>query len=439
MLSMEGANMYKKQNKIIVGLSILFVGVAITALLSGTVAAQTTSEVGFENETVAVGESTDLIATNIPSTAPVGAYEIVLDSEEIDSVTVSGTDRFNVSTDVSNSEKTVVGYTGETSGEGGNTTLATVTIESEANAETTLSVTGIVTLSDTDGNEITPQDIGDSISITASDSSGDSGGDDSSGSSGGGGAGGGGAGGGGSDSSDGSDGPPTIDNVRSTLSLITPDSDTATEIADNDPDTAGVSVNPEGTQSVRQITFNSDLTSGSVEVTEYNNPPEQLATEISTSVAADLDDEANSSTSSDTIGDMRVFSVSDITPTTEAAEDSSATVELTVDRDRVNSPQQLSVVKETYDFEAQSTRWAQQETTVQDTSEEEVTVATEVDSFSLFVVTEIGDGTGGNSGSTNKTGGEPDEESSDFIPGFGFASSIAAFGSLGYLLKRREK
>lgn len=196
------------------------------------------------------------------------------------------------------------------------------------------------------------------------------------------------------------DAPPTVQEVRDTLNLIDPDTQTTTDIADADPDTPGVNVRPEGTESIRQINFNNEELTGSVDVTEYNNPPQQIRETIASSVADQIeeislhtDNELDDGRTVQTEpSNINVITVSDITVTSDSDdedEDRSATVEISVDRDRVDDPQNLVVVKEGYDFEEQTDRWGQLETTIQEVNEDEVTVQAEVPDFSLFAVVEI--------------------------------------------------
>lgn len=183
------------------------------------------------------------------------------------------------------------------------------------------------------------------------------------------------------------DAPPSVQEVQDTLNLIEPDADVSNEIADDNPDTPGLSVSPEGTQSVRNINFNNEDLTGTVSVREYNNPPEEVAQQVSESVADQVEGIAGDDGGADNID---VISVSDITVETEdTLADTSATVTKAVDRENVDNPDQLVVVKETFDEEAQTERWAQLETEVVETTDEEVVLEAEVESFSLFAVAEI--------------------------------------------------
>jgi len=213
---------------------------------------------------------------------------------------------------------------------------------------------------------------------------------------GGGGAGGGGGGGGG----DGDDGPPTIEQVESTLNLVEPSTTSRTEVADDDPDTPGTQVTPQETQTVRRISFNTDGLSGNVDVTEYNEPPQTVRDQVAASVAAT---DATSGTSSS----VNVLSVTDITPDNEAAAESSATVTFSVPASAVDNPQQLTVFKETYDFEQQETTWSRLETSTEEVTDEEITVDAQTDSFSLFAVSEVAQQDGGDG---QQDGGEQQDD-----------------------------
>lgn len=215
---------------------------------------------------------------------------------------------------------------------------------------------------------------------------------------------GGGGGGGGSAPApapdEGDDEPPSVQDVRDRLTLVDSTQTTA-EITDADPDTSGVTVQPEETQSVREITFNNEELTGSVDVTEYNSEQiqdisEQVAESVTNQVEnvrlhtdGSLDDDR---TVQPEPSEVDIVSVTDITVTSDSDdpnEDQSATVRLSVDRDQVDNPQNLVVVKETFNQEQQTNRWNQLETTVQETGDEEITVEAQVPDFSLFAVAEI--------------------------------------------------
>jgi len=245
----------------------------------------------------------------------------------------------------------------------------------------------------------------------------------------GGGAGGGGAGGGAEDA------PPSIQEIRSTLNLVQPSTNTETQIQDADPDTPGTSVTLEGTESVRSINFDSEGITGSVQVREYSNPPETVRTQVADSITGSGalgggdsagGDGTGESDSTDSSGaSVNVISVSDITPTSEEAEDSSATVELSVPASEVENPNQVTVVKETYDFELQQDTWSQLETTVENVGEEEITVSARAESFSLFAVAEVDQG----DGAQQVEDGQQDDQ-----PGEGLSPTTIVLGILAILV-----
>jgi hypothetical protein len=394
----------------------------------------------------------------------------VLDSDSIDSVTISGTNRFDISTDTSGSEKTVVGYTGNATGQGGTTSLATVTIDSGA-TDATLSVNDIVTFSDTTGNEIKPRNTGDSISINEDDSN--ENGDDGSSP--------GGSSGGSIDPSDAeeeqeeqeeSETAPTVDEIEETVEETEPDTTETVDVTEVGEETedGGVEVDTDAVSeeplSVDQITFESTEV-GSVTVEQYSDSDiietveesiqeqvaqvveEDVQEDIESGVEEDVEESAGEDINGDTGGTSQdsgsaasgssvsvdVATVSNIEPDNT---DVSATVTMSAARDKIDDPQQADIYKEGNDG------WVEVPTEIEEIGEEEVTFSGDVESFSVFAVaeTDAGDGNtataGDESSSTNETEDESDRNSNDFIPGFGVASSIAALGSLGYLLKRRR-
>jgi PGF-CTERM protein len=217
------------------------------------------------------------------------------------------------------------------------------------------------------------------------------------------------------------------------LKLIQPTSDTNTEISDADPDTPGLQVRPDGTEVVREISFDNEEVSGLVNVREYNNPPQKIRSSVSQSVTA-----AGAVKS----GDVSVLNMADITPDSEAAEESGATVTFTHPADEVDNPDDLTVVKDTYSFEQQEDTWRELNTTVEDIGDEEITVSAQAESFSLFTVAEVQSGTEEEE-TTNETDSteEPDdsEESDSFIPGFGVPVAVVAMIALAMLARRKQQ
>lgn len=262
---------------------------------------------------------------------------------------------------------------------------------------------------------------------------------------------GGGGGGGGQDGTSGSPeetGSSTIQDVKDTLKLVEPGSSTETPIEQGESDTAGSSVEVEESDSINKITFDRGDASGSVQVTDYGDPPEAVKEEIAESVSNDIessstnseadstDDSSSDGGESDSGGGtstgsntVNVLSVADIQPTEESTQDSSATVELTVAREKVSDPDQLSVMKEGYVFEAQEVQWIKTDTSVKEVTDEAVTIESRVDSFSLFAVVETqNSGLENTSDMDDTESKDPDSQTStdDGIPGFGFTSFIIA-------------
>ena len=282
---------------------------------------------------------------------------------------------------------------GSTSLEPGDTTDATVTATRAD--DSTSEVTDATTITSTDdsvvnvsGSTIEAVDDGtatveaelrgntDSVEVSVGEADDDDDDDDD------GGGGGGGGGGGAGDADDGAadDAPPTIAEVRSQLNLVDPSTTTQTEIADNDPDTPGTQVTPEGTEVVQSISFSEEGLSGNVDINEYSNPPQEIRSSVSESV---------SGAGAVDRGDISTISVVDITPDNDAAEESAATVTLSVPADEVTNPEQLTVVKETYSAEQQEDTWTELDTTLEEEGDEEITVSAQAESFSLFAVAEV--------------------------------------------------
>lgn len=238
---------------------------------------------------------------------------------------------------------------------------------------------------------------------------------------------------------DGPSGPPSIDGIRTQLESTDASSESDTEISDSESDSPGTTVRPDGTESVQGITFNDESVEGSVEVREYSQVSRGISDDISDSVANEVDGAEYNTDTGSSDGSVTVHSVSDITPTTTAGEDTSATVELTVDSSRVDDPDQLTVVKETYSFAAQTDRWEQLETTVDD-SADEITLEAEVESFSLFAITEIETQDEPTEETTDDTADADDSEADtdDSVPGFGLPAAIAALLAATLIAYRRQ-
>jgi len=295
-----------------------------------------------------------------------------------------------------------------------------------------------VTLEDTAGNAATYDR---SVSADMNeDTDSDDGSSDNSDSGGGGGAGS--SGGSGAPPDTGDDDPPTVQQVRDTLQLAEPAATTQTEVADDDPDTAGTQVTPEDTESVQEISFDKEGLSGNVDITEYSSPPETIREDVAESVTAA--GAVDTSGDSGTGGSVNIVSITDITPDNEAAEDSAATVTLSVPASEVTNPKRVTVVKGTYDFDAQEETWSELKTTLEEAGEEEVTVSARAESFSLFAVAEVepaDDGPAAGDGTDAQDDGQDEEPADDGGPStallvVGLLVVLAAIGA--FLYSRQE-
>lgn len=240
----------------------------------------------------------------------------------------------------------------------------------------------------------------------------DTGGDDgsSSGSGGGGGGGGGGGSGGGGGGTSSESGPPSTADVRSTLKLADPSTQTTNEMTDANQNTAGVQLELDNTDQVDMISFEDEAATGAVKTTEYADPSQQVRDEVAQSVSG-----------SDAVeGSISTISVAKITPEKEVAEESKATVTFSVPADEVDNPEQVTVVKEDWVFEKQEETWVKLDTTLEEVGEDDVTVSAETDGFSMFAVTEVSTATAETSQSNNS------EKTNDESPGFGVTTALLA-------------
>jgi PGF-CTERM protein len=254
-------------------------------------------------------------------------------------------------------------------------------------------------------------------------------GNEGGGSGGGGGGGGAGTGGGGSDTET---GPATIQDVRDTAGLIEPTTNSETPLADAAPETPGITVEPAAADSVQRITFNNEALTGTVPITEYDSPPQTLVDNIIESANADIEGLENNT--------VNVIFVTDISPTVNATEDSSATVELVVDRSEVDDPSQLTVIKESYSQETQSDEWRQLETSIVEKTDQEVIIEAEVDAFSLFTVAEITETDGsGETGENQNNATEDDDSTNEGLPGFGTVTALIALVAAGFVAYRKRE
>jgi len=210
---------------------------------------------------------------------------------------------------------------------------------------------------------------------------------------------------------------PDIREVADSVRTSTPDAATEVTIDDTRPDTPGATVRPEtATQTVSEVTLDDETLRGSVEVTEYTNPPAEVTDALTASVASDLaaagadpgergasgegtdsegdeerpTEDATAATDESTVNVVTVADISVFDETGESASNTPATVAMQVDAAELNEPANAVVVHETDDG------WERLETTVETTADEAetttdetVTLRAKTGGFSLFAVAEL--------------------------------------------------
>jgi uncharacterized membrane protein YgcG len=229
--------------------------------------------------------------------------------------------------------------------------------------------------------------------ISVETASNDDGNNDDGGSSGGGGGGGGGGGLGGGGGGSTQSGPPTFEQIHSTLSLVPAESETNIELTDKNTNDDRLTIKATGTDSVSRIHFNNQELSGQTKITDYGEPPATIKNDIKYSAANDISSVDVTTNGDDEVVDsnINIISLTDIEPEASATEDQSATVELSIPKSAIENPNRISILKEEYIFSEQKTRWVTVETAVSENGEQYV-LKGDVNKFSLFAVTEISDG-----------------------------------------------
>jgi len=189
-----------------------------------------------------------------------------------------------------------------------------------------------------------------------------------------------------------------------------------------------------------------DDVSGSVDIREYNDLSQDVRETVSDSVTA-----SGSTGDTDSGGAASVISAADISPDSETAASSSATVTLSVPADEVTNPEQLTVVKETSDSDG-TTTWRELETTLEETGTEEITVSAQVDQFSLFAVAEVdesdddsttsedtsGESSGDDETATDDGSTADDGSTDDGLPGFNVIIALVALISAALMTLYRQ-
>lgn len=273
-------------------LSVFLVITASAAIAPGSVAAQSTPEVTFGNQDITISEPTEvpLVIEDIPSDENVGSYELTIQHDSaLINVSVAGTSRFDISTDVTRSDgstsTSIVGYTDQTTGSSGDVVLASLTVTPTAsNVTTSIAVSQVDSLTDTDGNALA-HTIGEELSISTGQQ--DTG--DDTNSTGGGGGGGGGVGPG---------GPGPSENVS--IDVISVDSG-ATATVENVPANSETRINIDG------IVSGEDIALEWIDV-RHRVEPNDYRIEM-TNIAPNPPDSAPSLTSAEPLGYLSVAAI----------------------------------------------------------------------------------------------------------------------------------
>lgn len=153
-----------------------------------------------------------------------------------------------------------------------------------------------------------------------------------------------------------------------------PDTTAEAAIEDADPDSPGVTVEFEGTDTVDRVTFDDEEADGSVDVAEYDEVPESVSTAISERYSDNAD-------GSDTSDGATVVAVADISPSSESASQSAATIELSVPGSALDTPENAVILHEQSDG-----TWSRLDTDAQEMNDGTVSVQADIESFSLFAV-----------------------------------------------------
>lgn len=181
-------------------------------------------------------------------------------------------------------------------------------------------------------------------------------------------------------------GTPSVDQVRSTLGLLTPERHTAVSLAAAEPAQDGLVLTTDDAETVDRLRFTQESLSGRVSVTEYGDPPQSLADALTESAAQDIDSVETGSEYGEQGANIEVVSLANITPTIEGRDDSAATVEFTINNSSINDPERLAVLTETDSAATQQPAWQLREPTIQASGTDEVRLQVAVDSFSLFAI-----------------------------------------------------
>ena len=183
---------------------------------------------------------------------------------------------------------------------------------------------------------------------------------------------------------------------------------TVHEIEDANPDQPGTTVDTSETTTVEQVSFDSDSIDGELEISAYEDIPQEVSAEISENIRGDIaaTDDSNSGSGETTedsqsegnpgsepgdsnagqpesqdSGEISIVTVADISPPPDAS-DMDASVTFTVSREKLRSPEEAVITHK------RDTDWHRLQTEVVSSTDESVTLEANTESFSLFAVVE---------------------------------------------------
>uniref|UniRef100_UPI003CCD1477 PGF-CTERM-anchored ABC transporter substrate-binding protein n=1 Tax=Halohasta litorea TaxID=869891 RepID=UPI003CCD1477 len=232
------------------------------------------------------------------------------------------------------------------------------------------------------------------------------------------------------------DSDPEADGLTVTLN-----EDTGADSGSSDADSTG-----ETPGSVDSVTFADDSISGTVDVETYTETPADIAAEISETTvetaepgddgSESADDESSTDSADTAEQTVNVVSVSDISVTDEdgdPADNTPATVTMSVDAESVTAPTNTVIVHKTDDG------WETLATTVTASNDERITLTAETGGFSLFAVAEVTSPQEDRSeNQTVQENGSASETTVDESPGFGVFGALVALCSMGVLARRNR-
>jgi len=180
--------------------------------------------------------------------------------------------------------------------------------------------------------------------------------------------------------------PPSVDQLRSSLRLVTPEHRTGLPLSAAEPQQDGLVLATDNAETVDRLRFSQESLSGRVVVTEYGAPPQSIADALTESAAQDIDSIETGRAYGEQGANIEVISVANITPTTEGTDDAAATVAFTVDNSSVTHPERLGVLTATDPTPTQQPEWRLRKPTIHANGTDEIRLQVAVDSFSLFAI-----------------------------------------------------